>query len=345
MTNFRRFPNSRLPVVAAFVIIGILGMHFVFESKAATFATSSEAESGALATNAMLFSDTMASGGSAVQFGNSSKICGNAPTGNKIDTVIVVAEENRTWSDVGGVGFDASSQPYEHSLAAACSYFTNDTEVDINDDSAQQYVGAWTGYDHTVTNVYNDCSPSSSCSYTGNNLFRVFRNANIPHREYVEGATSACSASGNDDNHIPDLYMWDATDKAACTNEVLPMSQFSFANPPTGFTFITPTLNDDGHNGTDAVRDAWLADPSRLPALFNSSAYRSGKVLLDLWWDEDHPRPNTFACYSCKSGLVSTVDPHFSGESLLWLNLLGAPTSNLGAISTATDIRSIIGTP
>ena len=36
--------------------------------------------------------------------------------------------------------------PYTHTLAAECGYFTNDTEVDTGNNSATQYVGAWTGY-------------------------------------------------------------------------------------------------------------------------------------------------------------------------------------------------------
>ncbi len=269
--------------------------------------------------------------------------CANTPTGNKIDTIVVISEENKSWSSVGGVGF-GSSMPYVHALASECGFFQNDTEVDTNNNSATQYVGAWTGFGPNVTNVSDDCSPSSSCSYTGNNIFRVFRNASIPHREYVEGSTSTCSAAGNAAKHIPDMYMWEPTDKANCNNEVLPLSQFSFANPPTGYTFITPTLCNDGHDCGVSTVDQWLSDPSHLPALFNSSAYKAGKVLVELWWDEDHPRPNLFACWSCKQ-FNSTVDPKYSGESLLWLNLLGAPSSNLGGISSATDIRNILGTP
>jgi hypothetical protein len=271
-------------------------------------------------------------------------VCGNTPTGNKIDTIIVISEENRTWSDVGGTGFSATTMPYVHNIASQCAYFTQDTEVNTGDNSAQQYVGAWTGYNSTVTTVSNDCSPSASCSYTGNNIFRAFRNANVPHREYVEGATSTCSASGNAAKHIPELYMWDPTDKAACSVEVLPMSQFNFASPPTGYTFITPTLCNDGHDCTDSTVNSWLADPTRLPALFNTAQYKAGKVLLELWYDEDHPKPNLFACWSCKQ-VSSSTDPHYSGESLLWLNLLNTPSVNLGGISSGADIRSIIGTP
>jgi hypothetical protein len=269
--------------------------------------------------------------------------CGNAPTGNTIDTVVVIAEENRSWSAVG-MGFNATNMPYVHTVASQCGYFTLDTETNTSDNSATQYVGVWTGYDIGVTHVTNDCSPSTSCSYLGNNLFRAFRNAGVGHREYVEGATSTCSASGNAAKHIPELYMWDTTDRAACNAEVLPMSQFNFANPPTGFTFITPTQCNDGHDCIDSTVNAWLADPSRLPALFNTPQYKAGKVLVELWWDEDHPKPNLFACWSCKQ-FVNTTDPHYTGEGLLWLNLLNTPSSNLGAVSTGPDIRSILGTP
>lgn len=280
----------------------------------------------------------------------SGRVCGNTPTGNKIDTVVVIAEENRKWSYVGGVGFGAilggGKMPYIRAVAAQCGFFQIDTEVNKTDNSIQQYVGAWTGYDATVTHVSKDCIPSLACSYTGNNIFRVFRNAGIPHREYVENVTvNLCSGSAFIPfGIIPELYMWDATDKANCGKEVLPISQFSFADPPAGFSFINPSLCNNGHDCSNGAVDQWLATSDRLPALFNSSAYKSGKVLLELWWDEDAPRPNLFTCWSCKK-FNSSIDPKFSGESLLWLNLLGAPSNNLGAITSATDIRPILGTP
>lgn len=270
--------------------------------------------------------------------------CGNAATGNKINTVIVISEENRTWSSVGGAGF-ASGMPYAHQLATECAYYNpmNETEPDPQN-SATQYVGAWTGFGSAQTHVNNDCQPSTSCSYTGNNIFRVFRTANIPHREYVEGASSTCSASGNAAKHIPELYMWDAADRAACGAEVLPLTQFNWATPPTGYSFITPTLCNDGHDCSNSTVDSWLSNSGRLPAVFNSAAYKQGRVLVEIWYDEDRPKPNLFACYSCKK-LVGTNNPAWNGESLLWVNLLGAPAGNLGAISTATDIRSQLGTP
>ncbi len=65
-----------MPVVAVFVLVAALGVHFIFTSSAATFATSKEAESGTTAGNSCLSSDTNASGGSAVKFGST---CSTGP--------------------------------------------------------------------------------------------------------------------------------------------------------------------------------------------------------------------------------------------------------------------------
>lgn len=268
------------------------------------------------------------------------KVCGNAATGNTIDTVVVIAEENRSWSAVGGVGFGDPAMPYTHSVAAQCGVFANDTEINTSENSLTQYIGGWTGM-NDPNGISNDCMPpSTTCSYSGNNIQRVFRNANIPSKSYVEGATTGCSASGNAAKHVPEMYMWDPVDKAACPNEVRPLTEFNFASPPTGFSFITPTLCNDGHDCGNATVDTWLS--TRLQSIFDSTAYKAGKVLVQVWYDEDHPKPNLFACWSCANFNNTTTDPHYSGESSLWLNLLGAPLTNLGGISTGPDIRPIV---
>jgi glycosyl hydrolase family 99 len=272
----------------------------------------------------------------------SGSVCGNLPTGNTINTVVVIAEENRSWSSVGGVGFSGSQMPYLHNLGSQCAIFQNDSEINTSENSLTQYIGAWTGL-NDPNGIGNDCSPSSSCSTTANNIFRVFRDAGIAHKEYVEGATTGCSAGGNAAKHVPDLYMWDSTDKANCANEVRPLTEFNWASPPPGFAFITPNLCNDGHDCGNSTVDSWLANSGRLPALFNSAQYKAGKVLVEMWWDEDQPRPNLFACWSCLH-LSSPLDPHYYGESRLWLNLLGAPTTNLGGISSSTlDLRPVLG--
>ena len=56
------------------------------------------------------------------------------------------------------------------------------------------------------------------------------------------------------------------------------------SNAFPAFSFVTPNLNADMHNGTTAQGDQWLSH--NLPTLFNSNEYRSGKTAVFLTWDE-----------------------------------------------------------
>jgi phosphatidylinositol-3-phosphatase len=55
-------------------------------------------------------------------------------------------------------------------------------------------------------------------------------------------------------------------------------------NALPAFSFITPNLIDDMHDGTIAQGDAWLA--SHLPAILNSRQYRAGTTAVFVTWDE-----------------------------------------------------------
>lgn len=50
------------------------------------------------------------------------------------------------------------------------------------------------------------------------------------------------------------------------------------------FSFVTPNLIDDMHDGTVADGDSWLA--SNLPTIFNSSEYQTGTTAVFITWDE-----------------------------------------------------------
>src|SRR5215831_10365906 len=117
--------------------------------------------------------------------------------------VVIFSFENRTWSNVG-LGFSPTTMPYLHSLASQCSYFSDWTETNTSQNSLTQYIGETSGVNNTST--VNDCNPSPSCQSTDNNIFRQVRQAGGTARNYVEGATTGCSASGNAAKHIPGLY-------------------------------------------------------------------------------------------------------------------------------------------
>jgi acid phosphatase len=50
------------------------------------------------------------------------------------------------------------------------------------------------------------------------------------------------------------------------------------------FSFLTPNLIDDMHDGTIARGDGWLR--TNLPAILNSAAYRMGTTVVIIAWDE-----------------------------------------------------------
>src|SRR5438552_13915101 len=155
-----------------------------------------------------------------------------APPPSRYQHVVVFSFENRTWSGVGGIGFGATAMPYMHSLAASCSYFSDWAETNTSQNSLTQYIGETSGVNNTAT--VNDCNPSTTCRSTDNNIFRQVRLAGGTARNYVEGATTGCSASGNAAKHIPALYYYGTytvsgvthNDHDYCNTEVLPYSNF-----------------------------------------------------------------------------------------------------------------------
>jgi hypothetical protein len=270
----------------------------------------------------------------------------NAAPPAHYDHVVIFSFENRTWSNVG-LGFSATTMPYLHSLASQCSFFSDWTETNTSQNSLTQYIGETSGVNNTST--VNDCSPSTSCQSTDNNIFRQVRVAGGTARNYVEGATSGCSASGNAAKHVPGLYYFgtysDATgthnDHDFCTTEVRPYTELDVTNLPT-YAFVTPTLCNDGHDCGDGVVDAWAS--TNVQRVLDSTAYKAGTVAVFIWYDEDHPTPNLqIAPTSHKGDLTQTGVGSHAALLKTVEDLLGLPFMNQGQLPGATDLRSILG--
>jgi hypothetical protein len=84
--------------------------------------------------------------------------------------------------------------------------------------------------------------------------------------------------------HNPPPYF---TTLAECATKDVPYAQFG-TDLATGslpaFSFITPNLIDDMHDGTIAQGDEWLK--ANVPAILSSSEYTSGTLALFITWDE-----------------------------------------------------------
>jgi len=245
-------------------------------------------------------------------------------------SVVVFAFENRTWDDVG-LGFGAE-MPYLHGLGRRCSYFTDWTEANTEQNSLSQYVGQMTGA--FQPGAVNDCSPSTSCSTQADNLFRQARRSGLVAVNYVEGATTGCSADGNAAKHVPALYLWGADDRAHCTAQVRPFREFNPASLPA-FSFVTPTLCNYGHDCSNSVVDGWAKE--HVQAVLESAAYRSGHVAVFIWYDEDHPVPNLWITPTATPGAVTTPGAGYASTLKAWESMLGLPC--LANACTAPDMR------
>jgi hypothetical protein len=245
-------------------------------------------------------------------------------------SIVVFSFENRTWNDVG-LGFGAS-MPYLHSLGRQCSWFPDWTETNTDQNSLTQYTGQVTGAFQPGT--VNDCSPSTRCSTTADNLFRQARLAGIQAINYVEGATEPCSAHGNAAKHVPALYLWGADDRNHCLKQVRPFSEFN-PNQLPAFAFVSPTLCNDGHDCGNNVVDAWAG--THIAPILASAAYRAGKVAVFVWYDEDHPVPNLWITPTARPGSVNVPGAGYAGTLRAWEAMLGLPC--LANACSAVDMR------
>ena len=269
--------------------------------------------------------------------------CNNPGTAAAHQKVVVFAFEDRTWSGVGGTQFDPPTMPYLHSLATQCATFADYTEPDTSQNSATQYVGTAAG--NTANTVRDDCSPSSTCRSTQNNIFRQTRRHGMVPRSFVEGATAGCSASGNAAKHVGALYFFgtytDGTgthnDHDFCTSEVRPYSEFN-PNALPDFSFVTPTLCNDGHDCGNATVDSWAA--ANVQPVLDSADYKAGNVTVFIWYDEDHPVPNMKIGLHVTAG-VRTAPIDYRTELRTWEDLLGVPPIDTQAPSNAR----IVGLP
>ena len=222
--------------------------------------------------------------------------------------------------------------PYLHSLAQKCAYFTDWAETDPTQNSLTQYVGALTGARQPGT--VNDCNPSASCSTQADNILRQARRSGLDAVNYVEGATSGCSAAGNAPKHVPGLYFWGADDRAHCNTQVRPLTDFQ-VNALPNFAFVTPTLCNDGHDCPNSTVDGWAR--AHIGAVIASAAYQAGKVAVFVWYDEDHPVPNLWITPTAATGPHTLSGAGAAGTLAAWESMLGLRC--LANACSAPDMR------
>ena len=204
--------------------------------------------------------------------------CGTVTAAPTYTHVIWVWMENHSYSDIIG----SSQAPYINSLASQCGLATN--YHNISHPSLPNYVGATSGLALSSLKPFTrDCNPSRKCSTSSASIF----GQGETWKAYEESMPSNCDPANSGEyavRHNPPPYYTTLTN---CSTNDVPYTQLATDlanNSLPAFSFVTPNLIDDMHDGTIAQGDSWLS--SNLPTIFNSSEYQSGTTAVFLVWDE-----------------------------------------------------------
>jgi phosphatidylinositol-3-phosphatase len=205
--------------------------------------------------------------------------CGTmARTATHYSHVIWIWMENNPYTSIVG----NPTAPYINFLASECGVATD--YHNITHPSLPNYIAATSGLPYAgISQFRGDCNVSATCSTSAPSIF----GQGETWKSYEENMPSNCF-NGNTSlyaiRHNPAPYY---TSLSGCASDDVPYSQLSSdlaGGTLPAFSFITPNLIDDMHNGTVADGDTWLMQ--NLPAITSSSEYTSGTTAVFITWDE-----------------------------------------------------------
>ena len=253
--------------------------------------------------------------------------CGTVTAAPTYTHVIWIFMENHSFSDIIS---NAAQAPYINSLAAECGLATN--YHNISHPSLPNYIAATSGLSGRALKTFNpDCSPSKKCSTPAPSIF----GEGETWKAYQESMPANCNPANSGEyavRHNPPPYY---TTLAGCSSLDVPYTQLA-SDLTNGtlpaFSFITPNLIDDMHDGTIADGDNWLA--SNLPTILNSPEYQSGSTAVFITWDEGTGGKTGESC------ATNTTDP-----SCQVATIVISPSTPVGVTSGALfNHYSLLGT-
>jgi phosphatidylinositol-3-phosphatase len=271
--------------------------------------------------------------------------CGTAPVSNTHYThVLWIWMENHSYSQIIGSG----SAPYINGLAKKCGLATN--YHNITHPSLPNYIAATSGLT-SLKQFKTDCEPSATCSTSAPSVFGQVSS----WKAYEESMPSNCDTSSGRSyavKHDPPPYF---TTLTGCSSYDVPFTQLSgdLANGTLpAFSFVTPNMTDDMHNGTVAQGDTWLA--ANVPPILASSAYTSNSLVVVITWDEgaggttSNCATNTtdVGCHVATLVISPSTVPGTRSKTLFnHFSLLGTTESllkvpQLGSAGSASDMTS-----
>jgi acid phosphatase len=231
--------------------------------------------------------------------------------------------------------------PYLNSLASqyglATQYFAN------GHPSMPNYLMLTTGKMETFDDNF-------SGTISDDNVVRELVNAGKSWKAYEESIPSAGYLGGDVApyvrRHNPFSYLSDVQNDPSQAANIVPFSQFASdlsSNTLPQFSFISPDVNDDAHNGTLAAADSWLQ--SNLAPLLASSTFQNSGLLI-ITFDEsentdlDHGGGHVATVViSSKSKMKYQSQTEYQHQSTLRLVLAASGVDRFpGLAGTAPDM-------
>ena len=204
--------------------------------------------------------------------------CGTRATVPGYKHVIWIWMENHSYNTIIG----SSRAPYINSLATDCGLATN--YHNVSHPSLPNYVSATSGLGYrAIAKFDRDCNPVPGCVTPAASIF----GQGETWRAYEGSMPSKCDKTNSGKyavRHNPPPYF---TGLRGCATFDVPYGRLASdlsAGKLPAFSFVTPNLIDDMHNGTVADGDRWLA--ANLPAILKSPEYSSGSTAVFITWDE-----------------------------------------------------------
>lgn len=230
--------------------------------------------------------------------------------------VFVIVLENRSYAQVVGSGYIAQ-------LAQQFA-FTSDYHG-VSHPSLPNYLALTSG---STYGIADDGWHSLPAGGIGAQLTA----AGISWRAYMEGMSNGCYRSSYPYalKHNPFAYYG-----GTCPSQVKPFTSFSsdMAGEVPRFVWITPDLCHDGHDCSNSVVNAWLAQT--VPTILATSAWSDGGVLF-ITWDEGEDSANSVLT------LVIHPDPllHRSDRSYTHYSLLATIEDDLGVARLGAAVQA-----
>ena len=289
----------------------------------------------------------------------------NAAVVHHIRTVFLIVMENHNWTGNGSADIAGNlSAPYiNQTLIPMASYARNYNNPPGIHPSLPNYL--WLEAGDTM-GIHADVLPSSFTISNTSHLTTLLTKAGISWRAYEEnisgsdcpitpeGAVDANGGALYQPRHDPFVYFDDVTGtlnpkSANCIAHIRPFTQLKAdleTNSVARYNFISPNLCDDMHDpcGGDAIAhgDAWLK--ANVPAILNSTAYRSGGVLF-LTWDEagkgDGPVPMIVLSPFAKGNHYSNSLYYTHSSTLRTIQEIFGVTPLLRYAATARDLSDL----